>query len=180
MLELRPRCERCGKNLPWDSREARICAFECTFCAACADSTLRGRCPNCGGELVRRPAKASSMKMPSDPPSSAAPTIMTASAAELLRHLPGPTSAQWPLGERFVAAFSRGAWSVELYAPQGHDPQQPHAQDELYFILSGSGQFTAAGITCEFAAGMAFFVPASVDHRFTEFTPDFMTWAVFL
>ena len=57
MLQLRPNCECCDRDLPPDSAEARICTFECTFCAACADKTLRGVCPNCGGELVRRPIR---------------------------------------------------------------------------------------------------------------------------
>jgi hypothetical protein len=57
MLELRPGCERCDRDLPPDSRDARICSFECTFCSACAEGALGGRCPNCGGELVRRPIR---------------------------------------------------------------------------------------------------------------------------
>lgn len=57
MLELRPNCECCDRDLPADSGEARICSFECTFCAACADGVLQGRCPNCGGELVTRPRR---------------------------------------------------------------------------------------------------------------------------
>ncbi len=57
MLELRPNCECCDRDLPPDSRAARICSFECTFCADCADGALGGRCPNCGGELVRRPIR---------------------------------------------------------------------------------------------------------------------------
>jgi hypothetical protein len=57
MLELRPGCERCDRDLPADSRDARICSFECTFCSACADGALGGRCPNCGGELLRRPIR---------------------------------------------------------------------------------------------------------------------------
>jgi len=54
-LELRPVCERCGDATPPDG-VAFICTYECTFCAACADR-LEGVCPNCGGELVRRPRK---------------------------------------------------------------------------------------------------------------------------
>ena len=54
MLELRPGCECCDKDLPPDSADARICTFECTFCATCADDVLKGRCPNCGGD--RAPA----------------------------------------------------------------------------------------------------------------------------
>jgi hypothetical protein len=57
MLELRPSCECCDRGLPPESPDARICSFECTFCSACADDVLRGRCPNCGGELVRRPVR---------------------------------------------------------------------------------------------------------------------------
>ena len=58
MLEMRATCERCSADLPAASTEARICSFECTFCAPCA-SEMDGRCPNCGGELLRRPARAS-------------------------------------------------------------------------------------------------------------------------
>jgi len=57
MLELRPSCECCDKTLAPDSTEARICSFECTFCAACAETRLQGKCPNCGGELVVRPVR---------------------------------------------------------------------------------------------------------------------------
>jgi hypothetical protein len=60
MLELRPNCEGCDKDLPPDSVDARICSFECTFCATCADSVLGGRCPNCGGELLARPRRPES------------------------------------------------------------------------------------------------------------------------
>ena len=56
MLELRPNCETCDRDLP-PHAEARICSFECTFCAECADGVLAGRCPNCGGNLERRPIR---------------------------------------------------------------------------------------------------------------------------
>ena len=68
MLELRPCCECCGIDLRPDSDDARICSFECTFCAACADGVLRGVCPNCGGEFVRRP-KRPAEKLAKNPPS---------------------------------------------------------------------------------------------------------------
>ncbi len=58
MLELRPTCECCGTALPGDSSDAFICSFECTFCADCTQHRLQGRCPNCRGELLRRPARA--------------------------------------------------------------------------------------------------------------------------
>jgi uncharacterized protein len=54
-LEMRTECERCGRALAADSADARICSFECTFCAACADELAA--CPNCGGELVPRPRR---------------------------------------------------------------------------------------------------------------------------
>lgn len=57
MLELRPNCECCDRDLPADSGQARICSFECTFCADCANGVLAGCCPNCGGELVARPRR---------------------------------------------------------------------------------------------------------------------------
>jgi len=57
MLQLRPNCERCDCDLPPAATQARICSFECTFCANCADTALHGICPNCGGELVRRPIR---------------------------------------------------------------------------------------------------------------------------
>lgn len=56
MLEMRPDCERCGAALPADEGGAFICSFECTFCAECADA-LDETCPNCGGELLDRPAR---------------------------------------------------------------------------------------------------------------------------
>ena len=57
MLQLRPNCECCNRDLPPESQDAVICSFECTFCRSCADGVLHGRCPNCGGELVRRPLR---------------------------------------------------------------------------------------------------------------------------
>jgi hypothetical protein len=56
-LQLRPDCERCGRDLPPDSAEARICTFECTFCAECVGGPLAGICPNCGGNFEPRPIR---------------------------------------------------------------------------------------------------------------------------
>lgn len=60
MLEMRPDCEKCGADLPADAPGAFICSFECSFCAACAE-TLDDICPNCGGELMDRPVRASDL-----------------------------------------------------------------------------------------------------------------------
>ena len=59
MLELRPTCENCNQALPPDSREARICSYECTFCAACVENVLSNVCPNCGGGFTPRPVRPS-------------------------------------------------------------------------------------------------------------------------
>ena len=57
MLQLRPNCECCNRDLPGDSPNAMICSFECTFCRACGEGRLGWRCPNCRGELVQRPIR---------------------------------------------------------------------------------------------------------------------------
>lgn len=58
MLELRPTCEHCNTSLPPESLEARICSFECTFCATCVETILKANaCPNCGGGFVQRPVR---------------------------------------------------------------------------------------------------------------------------
>lgn len=54
MLEIRPSCEHCNKALPFDSAEAMICTFECTFCRDCVTNVLKEVCPNCGGNFEQR------------------------------------------------------------------------------------------------------------------------------
>ena len=56
-LELRPNCEYCDKDLPPDSLEARICTYECTFCADCVERHLQDVCPTCGGGFEARPIR---------------------------------------------------------------------------------------------------------------------------
>jgi hypothetical protein len=68
MLELRPNCECCDRDLPPAATNAMICSFECTFCADCVDGVLAGRCPNCGGDLVPRPIRPAE-KLARNPPS---------------------------------------------------------------------------------------------------------------
>lgn len=57
MLMLKPNCECCDADLPPGAPDARICSFECTFCENCSDERFEHLCPNCGGELVRRPVR---------------------------------------------------------------------------------------------------------------------------
>ncbi|WP_374622641.1 DUF1272 domain-containing protein [Devosia sp.] len=68
MLELRPNCECCNRDLPPAALDAMICSYECTFCADCAQRVLRGVCPNCGGTLVPRPIRPAG-KLAGSPPS---------------------------------------------------------------------------------------------------------------
>ncbi|HEX6398084.1 MAG TPA: DUF1272 domain-containing protein, partial [Steroidobacteraceae bacterium] len=56
-LELRPNCEGCDRDLAPDSLDARICTFECTFCADCVERRLANVCPNCGGGFAPRPIR---------------------------------------------------------------------------------------------------------------------------
>jgi hypothetical protein len=57
MLQLRPNCEYCDKDLPPEATDARICSYECTFCADCVEQVLHNVCPNCGGGFVSRPIR---------------------------------------------------------------------------------------------------------------------------
>jgi len=69
MLELRPNCECCNKDLPPSAPDAMICTFECTFCADCVHTKLKGVCPNCGGNLMPRPIRPEN-KLVNNPASS--------------------------------------------------------------------------------------------------------------
>lgn len=96
---------------------------------------------------------------------------ITAEAAR--EQLPTPEGQQW------ITMLHRGELEVELYAPSGTDLQTPHTRDELYFILRGTGDFALSGRRHPFAPGEAYFVAAGVDHRFENFSDDFLTWVVF-
>lgn len=61
MLLMRPNCECCGTGLPAESNNALICSFECTYCIDCVIERLDGTCPNCRGELVKRPPRPAAM-----------------------------------------------------------------------------------------------------------------------
>lgn len=82
-------------------------------------------------------------------------------------------------GKRFVTLFEHGTLALELYAPRGDDPQQPHARDELYVVVQGSGMFACAGTRSAFVQGDALFAPAGAIHRFEEFSDDLAVWVMF-
>lgn len=102
-----------------------------------------------------------------------------ATVEEVLLRIPGPVTAEWPIGERFAIALAHGTMSVEYYAPVGDDPQTPHEQDEVYFIHQGTGELVIDGERHAFKAGDCLFVAAGVKHRFENFSSDFGTWVVF-
>jgi mannose-6-phosphate isomerase-like protein (cupin superfamily) len=79
----------------------------------------------------------------------------------------------------FAVLLRHGTMSVELYAPQEFDGQSPHAQDEIYVIVSGTGMFNKAGDRRPFKPHDVIFVEAGVEHRFEGFSDDFQTWVIF-
>jgi mannose-6-phosphate isomerase-like protein (cupin superfamily) len=98
---------------------------------------------------------------------------------QALSQLPGAATARYPQGAPFAQMLRHGSMSVELYRPQGQDLQTPHAQDELYVVVAGRGEFFCGGDTQEFGPGDCLFVPAGLEHRFTRFDEDFITWVIF-
>lgn len=96
-----------------------------------------------------------------------------------IRLAPGEWLARLGETPRFIEAWEHASLSVELYAPRGIDPQQPHARDEAYVVVSGSGMFVHGEQRDAFAAGDFLFVPAGMVHRFEEFTHDLVVWVLF-
>lgn len=84
-----------------------------------------------------------------------------------------------PPGNLAVPIFSHGTLTVELYTPEGHDPQTPHRRDEIYIVVRGSGQFYNGSERVPVEAGAFLFVPAGQVHRFEEFSTDFTAWVAF-
>ncbi|HEY0377558.1 MAG TPA: cupin domain-containing protein [Pyrinomonadaceae bacterium] len=84
-----------------------------------------------------------------------------------------------PEGKRFAAVMEHGELLVEIYAPRGTDPQQPHARDEAYVVHSGTGEFVNGESREPFGPGDFLFVPAGVEHRFVNFTDDLIVWVIF-
>ena len=93
--------------------------------------------------------------------------------AEAMTQLPGPGGRRWEV------LFEHGTLEVEIYAPRGKDPQQPHTRDEVYVVMQGSGQFVNGAERHPFGVGDVLFVPAGVIHRFEDFSDDFATWVFF-
>jgi len=82
-------------------------------------------------------------------------------------------------GKRFATIFQHGTLLVEIYAPRGIDPQQPHTRDEIYFVATGSGEYVCGDTSMAFSATDLLFAAAGVEHRFENFTDDLVVWVLF-
>jgi mannose-6-phosphate isomerase-like protein (cupin superfamily) len=98
---------------------------------------------------------------------------MKITTEEALKHLPGPK------GERWATVLEHGTLDVEIYAPRGSDPQNPHSRDEVYVVVQGTGDFVNGNERKPFGPGDVLFVPARVVHRFENFTNDLIVWVIF-
>jgi len=81
--------------------------------------------------------------------------------------------------EPYVELFGHGSLTIEYYSPDQEDLQSPHDQDEVYVVIAGHGLFQRGGDEQPFEAGEVLFVPAFMEHRFTQFSEDFATWVIF-
>ena len=105
-----------------------------------------------------------------------------ATVTEWKSKLPLPATSRWPAGVWDVEALRHGSMSAILFTPKGKDHQQPHSQDEVYVIVTGSAELFLAEesgerrLSC--APGDVLFVPAGIVHRFEHISEDFITWAI--
>jgi len=93
--------------------------------------------------------------------------------ADAERRLPTPD------GKRFVELYHHGSLDVELYAPRGSDPQEPHSRDEIYVVAKGTGTFWDGEQRTQFQPGDLLFVAANRSHRFENFSDDLAVWVMF-
>lgn len=98
---------------------------------------------------------------------------MRSTVADALQQLNGSD------GALFTKLMEHGSMSVEIYRPAEKDRQTPHLQDELYVVISGTGEFLNNGQQSAFGPGDVLFVPVGIEHRFLDFSDDFVTWVIF-
>ena len=84
-----------------------------------------------------------------------------------------------PDGQRFATVFQHGSLLVEVYAPRGSDPQQPHTRDEVYFVVTGTGEFVCGDNRQSFGPTDLLFAAAGAEHRFENFSEDLVVWVLF-
>jgi len=97
----------------------------------------------------------------------------SATVAEALERLPGPE------GQRFATVFEHGSLLVEIYAPRGVDPQKPHTRDEIYFVVTGAGEYVCGDSRQAIGPGDILFAAAGSAHRFENFSGDLTVWVLF-
>jgi mannose-6-phosphate isomerase-like protein (cupin superfamily) len=97
----------------------------------------------------------------------------TLTVSEAVSKLPTPE------GKRFATIFEHGSLLVEIYAPRGSDPQQPHTRDEIYFVAAGSGEYVCGESRTKFGPTDLLFAAAGELHRFENFTDDIIVWVLF-
>ncbi|HSB27302.1 MAG TPA: cupin domain-containing protein [Pyrinomonadaceae bacterium] len=100
------------------------------------------------------------------------PCHLVTSEDALLR-LPGPA------GQRFATVFQHGSLLVEVYAPRLTDPQQPHTRDEVYFVVTGKGEYVCGDNRQSFGPTDLLFAAAGIEHRFENFSEDLVVWVLF-
>ena len=84
-----------------------------------------------------------------------------------------------PAGNLAMPIFSHGSLEVEIYQPEGHDPQEPHVRDEAYLVARGTGVFFDGEQRHPVGPGSFLFVAAGQPHRFEDFSFDFAVWVLF-
>ena len=104
---------------------------------------------------------------------------MTNSSCKLLTIRDALTRVPTVEGKRFATIFGHGTLLVEIYAPRGVDPQQPHARDEIYFVATGSGEYVCGETRTLFNPTDILFAAAGVEHRFENFSDDLTVWVLF-
>ncbi len=171
MLTLKTACDHCAAALGGDAA-AFICSLECTFCAPCNEQ-LGGICPNCGGDLQRRPSRPQELVEQYAADITPLPEGFALKLDAAVRMLPG-TSEQ-----PFAELMRRGTLTVEIFAPRIADTQLPHQQDELYVVVAGNAIFNNNGERTAVEQGDLLFVAAGVPHRFENFSDGFTVWVVF-
>ena len=100
--------------------------------------------------------------------------------ASAVAALPGPPTEKWTAGVFDQEFFRKKGVSASIFAPRGEDFQTPHEEDELYLIVTGSGDLEIGDQTVRFAPGDLIYVPAGLSHRFTGPLDDLVAWVIFL
>jgi mannose-6-phosphate isomerase-like protein (cupin superfamily) len=88
-------------------------------------------------------------------------------------------TAPIPAGARSALLMEHGAMKLRYYQPRGVDPQTPHDQDEVYFVVKGRGEFVCDTQRHAFEPGDVLFARAHAVHRFERFSDDLELWVVF-